>query len=179
MPIELDLRARSSQRCVFRIKRDCAAQGTLFIEITAQTLIAPSDLLENTSSGRVLRVELESALEILGRFSPLALASIDKAGQLKRHRVVRQTLLCQGKFLPSAVVIVITPVQMLGEGEMRFARIWAQASERLDRRVGHGQARWSVISTREVEHIVSMGKLVICERKRGITFDCLIQQANG
>ena len=69
----------------------------------------------------ILRVELDGALEILGRFSPAALPSIDIAGQLKRQRIVRQTLLCQGKFLPSALVIEVTPVQMLGDSEMRFA----------------------------------------------------------
>ena len=31
----------------------------------------------------------------------------------------------------------------------------------------------------EVDHILSVGKLVICKRKGGIAFDCLIQQANG
>jgi hypothetical protein len=68
-----------------------------------------------------LRVELDSALEIFGRFSPPALPSIDEAQYFERQRVVRQALLCQFEFLASAVVIEIPPVQMLGEGEMRFA----------------------------------------------------------
>jgi hypothetical protein len=69
----------------------------------------------------VLRVELDSALEIFGRFSPSALPSIDKAYYFKHQRVVRQTLLCQFEFLASVVVIEVAPVQMLGESEMRFA----------------------------------------------------------
>jgi hypothetical protein len=128
---------------------------------------------------RVSRVELDSALEIFGRFSPPALPSIDIAGQLKRQRVVRQTFLRQVKLLPGAVVIEITPVEMLGDSEMRFARIWAQANQRLDRRVGHGQPRRSVIDTQEVEQIVNVGKLVICKCEGGIAFDRFIQQANG
>src|SRR5439155_1625781 len=66
-----------------------------------------------------------------------------------------------------------------GQSEMRFARVWAQASERLDCPVGHGQPRRSVVHTLEVEHIVSLGKLVICKCEDGIAFDCLIQEANG
>src|SRR5881394_1783657 len=120
MPVELDLRAPSSHRCVFWNK-------------------------------------LDSALKIFGRFGPSPLASIDIAGDLKRHRIIRQTLLCQGQLLPSAVVIVITPVQMLGESEMRFARVWAHASERLDCPVGHSQTLRSVVAPLEVDHIVSLG----------------------
>ena len=105
--------------------------------------------------------------------------SVDKTGQKKRRRLVRQTLLCQTKFVPSAVVIEITPVQMLGESKMRFSGIWKQASERLDRHIRHSQPRGSVIRTSEVEQIVSVGELIICKRESGIAFDCLIQQANG
>src|SRR6266700_4619802 len=176
MPVELDLRAPSSHRCVFWNKRDRAVQGTLGISVTAQTLIAPGDLFEK---GRVLWIKLDSTLKIFGRFGPSPLTSIDIAEYLKRHRIIRQTLLCQGKLLPGAVVIVITPVQMLGESEMRFARVWAQASERLDCPVGHSQARRSVVDTLDVEQIVSLGKLVICTREGGIAFNCLIQKANS
>src|SRR6266478_292339 len=176
MPVELDLRTTSCQRYVFWNERDRAVQSALGISVTAQTLIAPGDLFEK---GRVLWIKLDSALKIFGRFGPAPLASIDIAEYLKRHRIIRQTLLCQGKLLPGAVVIVITPVQMLGQSEMRFARVWAQASERLDCPVGHGQPRRSVVDTLEVEHIVSLGKLVICKCEDGIAFDCLIQEANG
>src|SRR5437588_3916828 len=176
MPVELNLRTPSSHRCVFWNEGDRAVQSTLGISVTAQTLIAPGDLFEKS---RVLWIKLDSALKIFDRFGPSPLASIDIAGQLKRERVVRQTLLCQAKLLPGAVVIVITPVQMLGESEMRFARVWAQASERLDGPVGHSQARRSVVDTLDVEQIVSLGKLVICTRECGIAFDCLIQKANS
>src|SRR5713226_7732584 len=68
---------------------------------------------------------------------------------------------------------------MLGDSEMRFARIWEQASERFDRRVGHSQPRRSVIGAEEVEQIVGIGKLVICKCESGIAFDCQFEQANG
>src|SRR4029077_21035068 len=106
--------------------------------------------------GRVLRIELDCALEIFDRLIPEPLPSIDIAGQHKRPRLVRQTLLCQTKFVPSAVVIEITPVQMLGESKMRFAGIWKQASERLDRPIRHSQPRGSVINTGEVKQVVSV-----------------------
>src|SRR5207249_4231451 len=118
MPVEFDRCACSSQRAIFGSNRDCAVVYTLFISVTAQIPIATSQLFEDC---RVLRVELDSALKIFGRFIPASLPSIDIAGQHKRPRLVRQTLLCQSKFLPSAVVIEITPVQMLGESKMRFA----------------------------------------------------------
>src|SRR6266436_7202556 len=102
MPVELDLRAPSSHRCVFWNERDRAVQGTLGISVTAQTLIAPGDLFEKS---RVLWIKLDSALKIFDRFGPSPLTSIDVAGELKRERVVRQTLLCQGKLLSGSVVI--------------------------------------------------------------------------
>src|SRR6266404_5764027 len=108
MPMELDLRTTSCQRYVFWNERDRAVQSALGISVTAQTLIAPGDLFEK---GRVLWIKLDSALKIFDRFGPSSLASIDIAEYLKRHRIIRQTLLCQGKLLPGAVVIVITPVQ--------------------------------------------------------------------
>src|SRR4030095_16900569 len=111
MPVEFDLCACNSQRGIFGSNSDCAVVYTLFIGITAQTIIAVSDLLENV---RVLRVEFDCALEILGRLSPASLPPVDKATQHKRPRFVRQTLLRQSKFFPSAVVIVVTEVQMLG-----------------------------------------------------------------
>src|SRR5207247_705768 len=73
----------------------------------------------------------------------------------------------------------IAPAQRLGESEMRFARVWAQARERLDCPVGHSQTLRSVVDPLEVDHIVSLGKLVICKCEAGIAFDCLIQEANG
>src|ERR1700737_3302962 len=64
MPLELDLRTRSSQCCIFGSKRDRAVHSACFVGITAQKIITRSDLLENSW---VLRVELDSALEIFGR----------------------------------------------------------------------------------------------------------------
>src|SRR5213595_1590220 len=121
MPVEFDLCACSSQRGIFGSNSDCAVVYTLFIRVTAQEIIGESELLED---GRVLRVERDSALKIFDRFIPAPLPSIDIAGQHKGPRLVRQTLLCQTKFVPSAVVIEITPVQMLGESKMRFTGIW-------------------------------------------------------
>ena len=88
------------------------------ISILAQTHITISELFEEAN---VLRVELDGALEIFGRFSPPALPSIDEAQYFERQRFVRQTLLCHFEFLASVVVIEISPIQMFGEGEMRFA----------------------------------------------------------
>src|SRR5215475_8872437 len=117
MPVEFDFCACSSQRSVFGSNSDCAVVYTLFIGITAERIIGKGELLED---GRVLRVELDSALKIFDRLIPAPLPSIDKAGQHKHPRLVRQILLCQTKFVPGAVVIEITPVQMLGESKMRF-----------------------------------------------------------
>ena len=142
----------------------------------AQTQIIIGELLEDAT---VLRVELDSALKIFCRFIPASLPSVNIAGRHKRPRLVRQTLLCQTKFVPSAVVIEITPVQMLGESKMRFAGIWKYASQRLDCRVRHSQPRRSVICTSKVEQIVSVGQLIICKRKGWIVLDRLVQQANG
>src|SRR5881394_2674576 len=136
MPVEFDFCACGSQRGIFGSNSDCTVVYTLYIGITAQGTIGKSELLED---GRVLRVELDSPLKIFDRFIPAPLPSIYIAGQHKRPRLVRQTLLCQTKFVPSAVVIEITPVQMLGESKMRFAGIWKYASERLDCRVRHSQ----------------------------------------
>jgi hypothetical protein len=68
---------------------------------------------------------------------------------------------------------------MLGESKMRFTRIWKEASDRFDRRVGHGQSPSSMVEPGEVDHIVSMGKLVIGKREVGIAFDRLVEQPNG
>src|SRR6266576_461687 len=121
MPVEFDFCACGSQRSIFGSNRDCAVIYTLYVGITAQIPITTSQLVEDC---RVLRVELDSALKIFCRFIPAPLPSIDIAGQHKRPRLVRQALLCQTKLVPSAVVIEITPVQMLGESKMRFAGIW-------------------------------------------------------
>src|SRR5207244_6406684 len=93
MPVKLHLRTTSCQRYVFWNERDRAVQGTLGFSVTAQTLIAPGDLFEKS---RVLWIKLDSALKIFGRFGPSPLTSIDIAEYLKRHRIIRQTLLCQG-----------------------------------------------------------------------------------
>src|SRR5438552_1200527 len=77
MPLELDLRTRSSQCCIFGSKRDRAVHGACFVGITAQKIITRGDLLENSG---VLRVELYSTLETFGRFRPSPLPSIDIAG---------------------------------------------------------------------------------------------------
>src|SRR5437762_11430490 len=121
MPVEFDFCACGSQRGIFGSNSDCTVVYTLCIGITAQGIIAKSELLED---GRVLRVELDSALKTFGRFIPPPLPSVNIAGQHKGPRFVRQTLLCQTKFVPSAVVIEITPVQMLGQSKMGFAGIW-------------------------------------------------------
>ena len=68
-----------------------------------------------------MRVELDSSLEIFGRFRPPALPPIDKTEYLKRQRVVRQSLLCKVKFLASVVVIEIHVVHVPGDSKMRFA----------------------------------------------------------
>src|SRR5436190_16812673 len=103
MPVELDVRSRNSQRCVFGSNCDCAVQDSLGIGKTPQTTIVPGHLFEKKN---ISRVELDSALEIFGRFSPASLPSIDIASQLERSRLVRQTRLCQTEFLPSTVISV-------------------------------------------------------------------------
>ena len=121
MPVEFNLCAGSLQRCIFGSHSDCAVVYTLFIGITAQRIIGKSELLQD---GRILRVELNSALKIFDRLIPAPLASIDITNQHKHPRVVRQTVLCQTKFAPSAIVIEITPVQMFGESKVCFTGIW-------------------------------------------------------
>ena len=68
---------------------------------------------------------------------------------------------------------------MLGQSKMRFTGIWKQPNDCLDRCVGHGQSRRSMIETGEVDQIVSVGKLVIGKRESWIALDCLIQEING
>src|SRR5207249_11571610 len=54
MPMEFDLRAPSWERYVFWNERDRTVQGTLGIRVTAQTLIALGDLVEE---GRVVWIK--------------------------------------------------------------------------------------------------------------------------
>ncbi len=119
MPVEFDRRAYSSQRCVFGSNRDCAVQDALGISVPAQTNIAISELLEDkprfcgSSSMARSRFLVDSAHRPCRRSM--------KPANSNDKRFVRQTFLCQFEFLSSVVVIEISPVQMLGEGEMRFA----------------------------------------------------------
>src|SRR5204863_421144 len=62
MPVELDLRAHSSHRCVFWNKRDRAVPGTLGISVTAQAVLAPGDRVRLPDSGGE-RPQTDSPLE--------------------------------------------------------------------------------------------------------------------
>src|ERR1043166_6491218 len=68
---------------------------------------------------------------------------------------------------------------MAGTRQMRFARIWAQASERLNCCLGHGQTSGGVIDADEIESIMRDGQLVVSQRKTGITLGHLAEQANS
>src|SRR5713101_4183430 len=131
-------------------------------------LITIGDLCKDIG---VLRVKFDSALKVLVGFIPTTLASIDIACEQEGQRIVRQAFLCQLQFRPGAVVVEITPIKMFGASEMGFARVGAEAGDRLDSLVGHGQTRRSMICTQKIKKIVSMCQLVIGKGKSGIALN--------
>ena len=73
-----------------------------------------------------------------------------------------------GQLLASAIVFEITPVKMLGQSEMGFARVRAQTAKRLNRAVSQIQAIGCVIQRSDVELVVRVRELVIRKSERWV-----------
>src|ERR1043166_3480083 len=106
----------------------------------------------------------------------MALPPVDVSREQERPYIVRQGPLSGLEFSASAIVIEISPVEMLGHGQMRFARVRAQTAERLNGGASQGEPAWSVVESKLINLIVSVCQLIVGQKKRGIVFYGLVQQ---
>src|SRR5581483_9394103 len=106
--------------------------------------------------------EVSSALEVSRGLLPTSLPPLDVSRQLEYPRVVRQSPAAEFQFGKSAFVVEVSPIKILGAGEVGFTGIWIKTRRRLDCGFGQGQARCSMIETKPIKLVVSPGELAIC-----------------
>lgn len=77
----------------------------------AQKLITHRDLLQGVG---VARIELERTQQVARQFVPPTLPPVDKTGELKNQRLVRQSAAGELQFLSRSIVLKKTAVKVLG-----------------------------------------------------------------
>ena len=96
------------------------------------------------------------------------MTTIDVTQKKKALGIVRQTSLRRRELLASAVVIEISPIQVLREGEVSFARIGTQASQVSNCRVGQSKTLRSMIVLLPVKLIVRVRELIVGKSKQWV-----------
>ena len=108
----------------------------------------------------------------------MPLPSIDVASQQRNSRFIRQRTPGGSQFVAGTVVVLVGPIQMLGEGKMSLPRGRAQLANRLDGRFGQLKARIGVIETEEINAIIRSRELSVGIKEQGIARNSLIEESN-
>ena len=126
----------------------------------------------------IARIEFESAFEIVQRFFLFALSPQNVACQFENMRVVRERSPRHLELRDSAIIIEEAAIQIFGAREMRFSSVGPKTESSLDRGLRQSPSLRCVFPEDEVELVVRVGELTLCEKERRIAGKRLIQQIN-
>ena len=162
MPLQFNRSARNLCDNVVRRNFQDTIEGCNCVGITIKVLIADRDLIED----RVIsRIQLKSALQVVGGLLPLSLPPVDVTEDDKRPRIVRQFVADVGKLAACAVIIEIGKVAVLRLRQMSFAGIGTQLFKCANGGLRFFQPFDGMIGSFKINLVVRVRELEIGKRK--------------
>ena len=175
-PVQIDRGAPYPRFRVLRGNLEGAIKSRSRLGIAPQRAVAKRYLLK---SEKVARIQFDRPLQVPYRLLPVSFTPVDVSGQLENQRLIRQRPLRDPNLRTCVIIVEITTIKKLSQGEVRLARVRAQTKSGLNRCVRGTETRWCMVQVKEVKLGVCARQSAVGKQERGIARDRLLEESNG